>query len=130
VSLADAQAAIVAALEPLESEIADLAVYNGRNPNPTPPMIDVYPATPSQLPAGMGAGNSRAFFTVRARVTTSDPDTQLLLLRMLDPGDAANVERALADADAAAIGNDGEIGGFIDYPDGFVGCEWRVEAFL
>jgi hypothetical protein len=129
VSVQSAQAAIAAALEPLAAEIPELQVYGYRNPAPSPPSIDVYPATPFQVGAGMGVREKRVFFTVRARVTQADPETQILLLRMLDPDDPASVEQALDAADAAFISNEGEVGGFQDYPDGLLGCEWRVEVF-
>lgn len=127
----DARLAIVAALEPLTAEIDGLAVYGYRHPNPsTLPALDVYPATPHQLATGFDWREKRVFWTVRARVSAADPDTQQLLERMLDPYDPASVEAALMTAAAAFVGDDGEVGGLQDYPDGSQGCEWRVEAWL
>jgi hypothetical protein len=57
---------------------------------------------------------------------------------MLDVGDPASVEAALAEDDVALIGNEGAVSGFRQYADGsdpgsgagLLGCEWRLEAFL
>jgi hypothetical protein len=122
-------------LRPLATVIPDLQVYGFWNDNPTPPCLDVYPGTPFQDGAGFGAGNNRVYLTVRARVAMLDPESgQQLLLRMLDPADAASVEVALQDADAAVV-PDG-VNGFTQYADDtsaverMLGCEWRVSRFL
>lgn len=129
-SLAGVQQAIAAALGPLSAEIPDLQVYDGRNENPSPPSLDVYPGDPFQVGAGFGVGEKLVFFTVRARVSKADQDSQKLLLRLLDSTDPASVEAAIAVADAGAIGNDGYVSGFRDDTDGLLSCEWRVEVFL
>jgi hypothetical protein len=134
VTLAELQAAIANALRPLEAEIDGLQVHGFLNPNPTPPSLDVYPGDPFQTGAGFGVSESQVFFTVRARVSTADPEHgQQQLLRMLDPQDTASVEAALDDV--ATVVPEG-VSGFREYleeasTDGrLLGCEWRVSAFL
>ena len=129
-TLAEAQADIVAALQPLKTVVPDLQVYGGRNQEPTPPSLDVYPADPFQTGAGMGISSKRVSFTIRARVNQADQEAQQLLLRLLDPEDPASVEAALYTADAAEIGNDDYVSGFRDDLDGLLSCEWRVSVFL
>jgi hypothetical protein len=126
---------VVEALAPLQQELPELNVYAGYVENPTPPCIDVYPGTPFQEGAGMGVASKRVFFTVRARVGTGDMSSaQALLLRLLDPADAASVEAALLEADAV-VAEDGVIG-FTQYADDsgaaerMIGSEWRIGAFL
>jgi hypothetical protein len=125
---------IADALRPLSAEIPDLQVYPYWNDNPSPPALDVYPATPFQLGAAFGMGASQVYFVVRARVNMNDPESaQLLLLRMLDPHDPASVEAALIDV--AVIPNDREVGGFRQYGDDtaearMLGCDWTVSTFL
>jgi hypothetical protein len=123
------------ALRPLADEIPDLQVYAFWEDNPSPPCIDIYPGSPFQDGAGMGAGNNKVYLTVRARVGMGDPMSgQALLIRMLDPADAACVEKALATVDWA-VTPDG-ISGFTQYSDDgpanerMLGCEWRVNNFL
>jgi hypothetical protein len=132
-TLAQLQAAIADALRPLEAQIDGLQVHGFLNPNPTPPSLDVYPGDPFQTSAGFGL-DSRVFFTIRARVSTADPEHgQRQLLRMLDPQDTASVESALQDV--AVVVPEG-VSGFREYleeasTDGrLLGCEWRVSAFL
>lgn len=126
---------VAASLRPLQAEIPDLQVYEFWNDVPSPPCLDVYPGSPFQDGAGFGAGNNRVYLTVRARVATADATAaQQVLLRMLDPADAASVEVALADADAV-VTPDG-VSGFVQYADDgpanerMLGCEWRVSRFL
>ena len=128
-TVAEAQQALVDALEPLKAVIPDLQVYAGRGQNLTPPSLDVYPGDPFQVGAGFGVASKQLWWTVRARVSTADEQAQQLLLRMLDPTDDASVEAALADADAV-IPNDGFVSGFRDELDGLLACEWRVSVFL
>jgi hypothetical protein len=133
-TLAQLQAAIADALRPLEAEIEGLQVYGFLNANPSPPSLDVYPGDPFQTGAGFGVGESRVYFTIRARVSTADQEGgQRQLLRMLDPQDTASVEAALADV---AVAVPEGVSGFREYleeasSDGrLLGCEWRVSAFL
>jgi hypothetical protein len=132
-TLAELQAAIANALKPLEAQIAGLQVWGFMNPNPTPPSLDVYPGDPFQNGGGFGKGDSWAFFTVRARVSTADHEHgQRQLLRLLDPQDIASVEGALWDA-GYAVAPEG-ISGFREYLEEastngrLLGCEWRVRA--
>lgn len=130
-SLAGILADIAAALEPLAGEIPGLGVKAGWWEHPTPPAIDVYPASTFQTPAGMGAGNAQTFWTVRARVLMADVDAgQQLLLRLLDPADPACVEVALEHV-AAVV----DATGFTKYTDdaggleAMLGCQWNVTTF-
>jgi hypothetical protein len=125
---------VAEALQPIVDEIPDLNIYPGWSDTPTPPALDIYPATPFQTPAGFRAGNNQVFLTVRARVAMGDPAAgQQLLLRLLDPGDPASVEVALEDVAAVT---DGGVSGFTQYADDapvnerMLGCEWRVTTFL
>jgi len=134
VTLADAQAAVAQALQPLQVEIPGLQVYGWLNTNPTPPSLDVYPGDPFQTGAAFGVANPQVFFTVRGRVSTADTEAgQQLLLRMLDPQDPASVEAALQDV--VSVTPDG-VSGFREYVDDaatngrLLGCEWRVTCFL
>jgi hypothetical protein len=136
VSLNDTVEAIAAALQPLTGEIPELQIYPYYNSNPTPPSIDVYPGDPFQQATGFGVGNSRVWFTVRARVSIADPVAgNQLLLRLLDPNDTVSVEAALAEAETAVIDAiEGSVSGFRRYADdagdGLLGCEWRAGVFL
>lgn len=126
-TLAEQHDQIVAALEPLKAVIPDLQVYGWQNGNPTPPSLDVRPGDPFLLGAGFGL-ERQAFWNVRARISTADQDTQELLLRFLDTGDAASVEAAL-DAIDIGVGLDGYVTGFRQDGDGLLSCEWRVTGF-
>lgn len=134
VSLAGLIEDVAEALEPLAGEIPDLTVYPGWSDTPTPPALDIYPATPFQTAAGFRAGNNQVFLTVRARVGMADPIAgQQLLLRLLDPDDPASVEVALEDVAAVT---EGGVSGFTQYADDapvnerMLGCEWRVTTYL
>jgi|SRR5215472_9414664 len=123
---------VAAALAPIKAQSADLSIYAGWWDVPTPPAIDIYPASPFQLPAGFGAGNNQVFLTVRARVLLTDVSgSQNVLLRMLDPSDPASVEVALRHV-AAAV----EASGFTVFADDapanerMIGCDWRITTFL
>ena len=124
--------AIADALQPLSGQITGLQVYAYFNGNPTPPSIDVYPGEPFQQGAGYGIPSKRVWFTVRARVAMTDPQAaSQLLLRLLDPADAASVEAALAVGQLATVDNvNGSVSGFRRYADDngtdMIGCEWRV----
>jgi hypothetical protein len=84
---------IADALGPLTEEMEGLVIYPYWSDVPTPPAIDVYPASPFQAGAGFGAGNNQVFLTVRARAGMADPSAgQTTLLRLLDPMDPASVE--------------------------------------
>jgi hypothetical protein len=136
VTLEDAVAAMAAALEPLRDEIPELQIYPYMNNNPTPPSIDIYPAEPFQEGAGFGVGEKQVRWTVRARVSTNDPESaSLLLLRLLDCGHAASVEQALAGNGAgpvAVVPNDGQVSGFrvYDSDTGVIGAQWEMVMFV
>jgi hypothetical protein len=134
VTLAEVMEGIATALTPLASEVEGLQVYPYLNSNPTPPSLDVYPASPFQTGAGFGVGNSQVWFTVRARVATADQEAAMkLLLRLMDPNDPASVEAALEDT--AVVSPEG-VSEFREYIEDtatngrLLGCEWRVSTFL
>lgn len=123
-----------AALLSLVEEVPDLQVTAMWNDNPTSPSIDMYPGNPFQTGAAFGERNAQVFFTVRARVATTDIDSGMALLyRFLDVQDAASVEAALAAADFVVV-NDG-VSGLLQYPEDsggterMLGAEWRVTAY-
>jgi len=123
---------MTAALQPLTTEIPELQISPYLNNNPTPPSLDIYPAETFQVGAGFGVGEKQLSWTVRARVSASDPEAgSRLLLRLLDSQDAASVEAALQDV--AAVAKDGVVSGFRVYPDEtagqLLGCEWQMETF-
>lgn len=113
--------------------IENLQVDSRMNPNPTPPSIDIYPATPFTEVIAYGA-TRQYWFTVRARVNTVDnPAGQDLLLSMMDDGSAQSVEEALrsvrtyAGAKLGDIEGPTEFGSFGDSPgERLLGCTWRV----
>lgn len=106
--------------------------------NPTPPAVDIYPASPFQERVAMGAGNNELFLTVRARVNTPDHEgAQDLLLSMMDPTASTSV--------AMAITSDRTLGNTVDYVDAepptefgvyqdpggsgaLLACGWRVRV--
>ena len=133
-TLAETMEAIADALQPLSSEVEGLQVYAYLNSNPTPPSLDIYPGAPFQTGAGFGVGQSQVWFTIRARVSTADQEAGMkLLLRMMDPNDAASVEAAIADT--ATVSPEG-VSEFREYLEDsstngrLLGCEWRVSTFL
>lgn len=111
--------------------IPDLQVDNEQNPNPTPPSIDMYPATDGFTEqVAFGPGNREYNITVRARVQTIDnPGGQRLLLLMMDDGTAESVEAALWTVSGVkrVVGPTGygafrDIGGQAEW----LGTTWRV----
>lgn len=80
-------------------EFARLAVYPFLMPNPTPPAIDIYPGEPSQDEAAFGPRSRQTFWTVRARVATSDLEGQqdILLALMAPSGDTSLMQAVLDD---------------------------------
>lgn len=135
VSLVEAIADIAEALRPLRDEIPDLQIYPYWADDPTPPCIDLFPGTPFQNEGGFGRPKPRVYLTIRARVGMADPlSAQALLMRLLDPTDAASVEGALYEVGVGTV-EDG-VSGFTQYTDDtstterMLGCEWRVSRFL
>ena len=112
--------------------IPELQVDNRQNPNPSPPSIDVYPGTePFTEQIGFGSGQRAYFFTVRARVQTSDNEAgQDLLLAMMDDADPKSVETALWTVSGvkSVVGPTPyaafrDVGGQAEW----LGCTWRVQ---
>lgn len=114
--------------------------------SPTPPAIDIYPATPSQAVDAFGPSKTY-WFTIRLRVATSDPDGQQdFLYAALTPEGAESVEAALfgdtpeLDAVADAVYLDPNTpSGFQLYEDSsgsagavlrYLGVEWRVAVMV
>jgi hypothetical protein len=106
--------------------------------NPTPPSIDIYPASPFQEQIAMGGGNNDMFFNVRARVNTPDHEgAEELLCSFMDPTAATSV--------ALAITSDPTLGGLVEHAwadpptdyqlfvdssggGGFLGCLWLTRV--
>ena len=87
---------IADALQPLATRSTACRSIPISTGNPTPPSLDIYPGAPFQTGAGMGIGQSQVFFTIRARVSTADQESAMkLLLRLMDPNDAASSRRRL-----------------------------------
>jgi hypothetical protein len=124
---------MVAALQPITDTIPELQIYGSYNENPSPPSIDMWPATPFQIGAGMGVGNTRVWYVVRAVLAVGDlRGAYDQLLELLDPNGPASVEAALANVDVVVDTINGEITGigpFTDVSDA-VGATWRVGAYL
>jgi len=133
-TLAGIMGDIATALEPISAQIPGLQVYPYLLANPTPPALDIYPGAPFQTGAGFGVGSSQVWFTIRARVSTADQESaMLLLLRLMDPNDAASVEAAIADQAAMTPEGVSEFREYLEDTDGngrLLGCEWRVSVFL
>jgi hypothetical protein len=140
VSLVGIVEAMAAALQPLTDTIDGLQITAYLNGNPTPPALDIYPATPFQ--DSLGRDDATVYFTVRARTTFADSVAgQQGLYRMLDPHGPESVQAHLeADqtlggaAQAVAVVAEG-VSGFTEYMEDagaggrLVGCEWRVRVF-
>ena len=112
--------------------IPELQVDNRQTPNPSPPSVDVYPGTePFTEQIGFGPGQRAYFFTVRARVQTSDNEAgQDLLLAMMDDADPKSVETALWTVTGVkqVVGPSPyaafrDVGGQSEW----LGCTWRVQ---
>lgn len=130
---------LIEALADEADEFENLTVYPYRVPSATPPFVDIYPADPSQDFAAMGPRSKQTFWTVRARVATSDSDgQQLMLLALMAPSGPTSLERAILDEDgwtdvADAVSVEGPTG-FRLYQDigteaPLFGVEWRVTVF-
>jgi len=123
----------------LGTAIPDLQVRPVLEPNPTPPCIDIYPASPFQERTAYGTGNNDLFFTVRARVNMADNEAgQLVLLALADPDADTSLEQAVM-SDQTLSGEVGtlnveegpsEYGQFQDVTGQFawLGCTWRVRV--
>jgi hypothetical protein len=92
------------------------------NAAPTPPSIDIYPASVSGVAASFNGFEETV--TVRARVTTPDDTAgQQLLLGLMDVDGPASVIAALKTDARFAVD---ERSGYQGYPGDLLGCEWRV----
>jgi hypothetical protein len=106
---------------------------------PTPPTIDVYPASPYQQTLAFGAGalENELRFTIRARMGAPDNDAaQQTLLELADPEGDASVALAV-EADPTLGGTVGQAAitegpsefGVFPATDGagdLIGCTWTV----
>ncbi len=119
----------------------ELQVTPLRNPNPTPPAIDIYLDDPSGEAISFGTGKDELHFVIRARVATTDNDGQQILLLSLMDGRA---DTSLA----GALESDTTLGGKVDDlvvtgPSGvgvfandldarastmYLGCTWQVRV--
>lgn len=142
--LIDVVDAMILALQPVADEIDGLQLVHVLNANPTPPSIDIYPATPFQTRRGEAfADDTTANFLVRARTTTADHEAgQLGLYRLLDKNDPASVQIAL-EADQSLGGLvqsivviEDSVTGFSEWIDDvqtggrLIGCQWTVEVMI
>ena len=116
----------------------DLQVEPTLVPNPTPPCIDIYPATPFAEPLGYGRSAYALSFVVRARVSTADNEGgQELLLALMDPRADTSIDQAIA-ADDTLGGSVEMVAVEPESPSGFqayldagsqgelLGCQWQV----
>jgi hypothetical protein len=114
--------AVAASLDPLTAEVAGLQITAFLNAAPTPPSIDVYPASVSGVPASFNGWEETV--TVRARVSTPDDiAAQEVLMGLMDVDGPASVIAALK-ADGRFVVD--ERSGFIPYPGDLLGSEWTV----
>jgi hypothetical protein len=106
--------------------------------NPSPPSIDIYPASPFQEQIAMGRGNNEMFFNVRARVNTPDHEgAEELLCSLMDPTAATSVALAItSDLTLGGLVEDVWAGPPTDYQlfvdtgggGGFLGCLWLTQV--
>jgi hypothetical protein len=142
-TIAEIKEALVAALEPLRTDIPDLQLYPYWLASATPPTIDVYQGDPFMGGLGFGnGGGAEMFFTVRARVTTADSVAgQQLLDEIMEPDSgvwaALTADQTLGGVvDSVAVGEEGTSGvsGMREYVEDvpvngrLLGCEWRVRV--
>lgn len=116
----------------------DIQVVRRMTFNPTPPCIDIYPATPFRADTTQGFGEvaGEFIFTVRLRASTADNEEgQDVILAFMDDADDLSVATALEDDQtlnglASSVEVDGP-SGFVPYGDSGahgvqLGCEWTV----
>jgi hypothetical protein len=105
---------------------------------PTPPCIDIYPPVGGDFlnPLTFGVSNQTMFLTVRATVSTTDPQAgQELLLDLLDPQGSFSILAALAsDPTFAGTADDStvmSVTGLLPYAESsLLGAEWRLQVLL
>jgi hypothetical protein len=131
VTLPETAAAIADALAPLTADVADLQIYPFLLVWPTPPAIDVYPATPFMEAHAMGLRQTT--WTVRARVGTADHEAgQLDLYRLMEPDKVWTLLREMGGDDLQVLGVSGP-SGFNRYlapqqdaGGDLIGAEWEI----
>lgn len=137
-------AAMAAQIADELTDIPDLQVVGELAWFPTPPCIDIYPATEEfQQQQAFGVGNDTLSFTVRARVNTPDHEgAQTLLLSLVDPKADTSLQQAiLADRTLDGAVTDMWISsgpsGYGGFPDvnsqnafAYLGCTWTVTVVL
>lgn len=116
----------------------DIQIVAMREFRPTPPCIDIYPASPYLENAGFGRESVLLRFTVRVRVGGNDPDGQTeLLYQFMDPfGDLSVRGAILGDqtlggiADVQTLDQSG-VNAYADIPEAPIlpGCEWTLGIF-
>jgi hypothetical protein len=136
---------VAEALADALSEVDDLTVVEPRMMfAPTPPAIDIYPATPAEADSTFGPESRIHWWIIRLRVATSDSEgVQDILLEARNPVGQKSIRAALLE--------DETLGGVADgilldpaYPTGFqlyedasstgglrlLGEEWRVGVMV
>lgn len=109
--------------------IPSLQVSGRIVPNPSPPVIDMYPSDPFTEATGFAKGAKDYFIDVRARVDVTDNEGQQdLLLSMMDTASVTSVEQAiLSDTTLSSGGEIRSVEGPRFRPFGdLVGAVWTV----
>lgn len=112
--------------------IPGLQVEGRLIPNPTPPVIDIYPADPFTQAIGYGSGNTNLRFTIRARVSTAENEAgQELLLSLMDPAAATSLANLVEQTTGYVVTGPSGFGLYND-PGGvgnnLLGCTWTLEV--
>lgn len=133
----DIAEALADALEPI-SPSQEIQVVPFRWFKPTPPCIDIYPATPFIGNAGFGRDSVLMRWVVRVRVGAEDVEGQTdLLYEFMDPIGELSIRQALlADQDLGGIVDMDTLdqSGVVPYQDTLdgpvlPGCEWTLEVY-
>lgn len=102
----------------LDPSVEYLQVVARLNSDPTPPSIDIYPASPFMEGLGFRPGNVSYRLSVRARVTTAaQEDGQDLLLELMDPLAATSLTQAIL-SDRTLSGSVSDMG-VVESPTGY-----------
>lgn len=135
--ISEIASAIADQLTPISPPL-DIQIRPVREFKPTPPCIDIYPATPFLEDATFGGRSVTMRWTVRVRVGANDPDAQIdLLYGFMDPFGDLSIRSALY--------SDRTLGGIADlvitdetgvqpYQDTLnapvlPGCEWTLQIW-
>lgn len=130
------RSALAGTADPL---IDDLNVYQLLTYNPTPPAIDIYPASPFYEQISYGLPNSEIAFVVRARVNGDHQEQQRTLIKMMDPRDPTSVAAALHrntlndTVSRVDVEPPSDYQIFLDPGGdgvGLLGCTWRTRVIL